>query len=98
MDGGVAALLGADRPRAAGIVGASLERVVLSLAIRPPDRVDRRQVDDVEPEVGQLGQEGLEAREAAPGAREQLVPRTERGELTVDVDLERGAPRLLGAV
>ena len=43
----------ADRPRAAGVVGAGDERVVAALAVREADRVDRRQVEHVEAELGQ---------------------------------------------
>src|SRR5207244_2183794 len=48
MNRRVAALLGADRPGAPRIVGTGLERVVPALPARVPDRMDRRQVDDVE--------------------------------------------------
>ena len=51
---GVAALGRADRPRAAGVAGAGALRVVGALAEGPPDRVDRRQVEDVEAEVGDV--------------------------------------------
>ena len=37
-----------------GIAGGRGERVVAPLAVGEPDRVDRRQVDDVEAELGQL--------------------------------------------
>src|SRR5207247_6099678 len=42
MDGSVAALLAADRPRAAGVALLRRERVVRALAARDPDRVSRR--------------------------------------------------------
>jgi hypothetical protein len=57
--------------------------------------MDRRQVDDVEAELRERRQLLLDAPEAAPRAREELVPRPERGALAIDVDLERVRPRLL---
>ena len=39
-----------------GIARAGDERVVAALAVRRADRVDRRQVDDVEAELGEVGQ------------------------------------------
>src|SRR5439155_3508320 len=48
MDSRVAALLAADRPRAAGVVRRGGERVVPALPVRMPERADRRAVDDVE--------------------------------------------------
>ena len=55
-----------------------------------PDRVDRRQVDDVEAELGELAAAPASTpREAAPRAREELVPGAEARALAVDVDLER---------
>ena len=44
----MAAFRGADRPRAARIAGPRRRRVVRALAVRPADRVDRRQVEHVE--------------------------------------------------
>src|SRR3712207_7345156 len=46
------ALLGADRPRGPGVLGAWSERVVGPLAVDLTDRVDGGQVDDVEPHGG----------------------------------------------
>ena len=80
-----------------GSVGSRLEGVVAPLAVRPPDRVDRRQVDDVEShrrDVGKPplgfgeGRGGRPLRIAALGAREQLVPRTEPSALAVDDERE----------
>ena len=51
MNGFVAAFIGADRPRTADVVRAGRERVVLAFAFLPPDRVDRRQVENVEAEL-----------------------------------------------
>ena len=53
VDRVVAARLVADRVRAAGVVRAGDERVVAALAVRVADRVDRRQVEDVEAELGE---------------------------------------------
>ena len=63
--------------------------VVAALAVRAADRVDRRQVDDVEAELGELGKRLGDAAEAAPRAREELVPRAEARTLSLDVELER---------
>src|SRR6185436_7814933 len=48
LDRGVPAGRRADRPRAAGIAGAGLKRVVASFAEARADRVNRRQIDHVE--------------------------------------------------
>src|SRR5439155_1716283 len=95
MHGGVPTFLGADRPRAARIALRRPQRVVLPLPVRVSDRMDRRQVDDVEAERSQLGQRLPNAVEAAPGAREELVPGAEAREHTVDLDAVRRRPRLL---
>ncbi len=95
MDRVVAALLAPDRPGAARIALLRLERVVAPLAVRLADRVDRRQVDDVEAELGQLRQHLLDALEAAPAAWEELVPGTEPRAQPLDVHLERLVERRL---
>ena len=96
VDGEVAALGAADRVRRAGIVGAGGERVVAALALVDADRVERQQVEDVEAEVGDVRDELLDGLDAAPGAREQLVPGGEAGLDAVHLDrdrlLERAAP------
>ena len=79
-------------PIAHGLPGSP--RPASSALFRPlrfvtPDRVDRRQVDDVEAELGQLRQHLGDAAEAAPRTREQLVPGAEARPLAFDVDLER---------
>src|SRR5581483_10911470 len=51
VDRRVAALLAADRPRAADVAGLGRLGVVPALAVRLPDRVDRGEVDDVEAEL-----------------------------------------------
>jgi hypothetical protein len=95
VHGGVAALLGADRPRAARVVRPGLERVVRPLAVRAADRMDRRQVEHVEAELGEARELRLDALEAAPGAREQLVPGAEARQRRVDVDVQRLRSRRL---
>ena len=52
VDGVVAAVLAADRPRRAGVLRAGGEGVVGALAVDLADRVDRRQVDHVEAHLG----------------------------------------------
>ena len=89
MDGVVAAGLVADRPRGAGIAGRGAQRVVRALAVGQADRVDRRQVEDVEAELGQRRQLLLDALQPAPRAREQLIPGAEPR--PQPVDLERAA-------
>src|SRR5439155_17541781 len=89
VDSLVPALVAADRPRAAGIYRSRGERVVAALPVRRPDRMDRREVDDVESELRELREHPLDTAEAAPRAREELVPRAEPRELAVGVDLER---------
>ena len=66
MDRVVPALGGPDRPRAAGVARLRPLGVVRPLPVRPPDRVDRREVDDVEAELGELGDDRRHAGEAAP--------------------------------
>ncbi len=79
MERVVATVCASDRPGAAEIALPRALGVVAALAVRRPDRVHGRQVDDVEAERGKLGQHGGDAAETSPGAREQLVPRAEPG-------------------
>ena len=74
-----------------GIVRAGRRAVVAALAEAPADRVDRRQVEDVEAHRRDLGQPRLDVAERAVasrlgrrGAREQLVPGAEARALAVD--------------
>ena len=85
----VAALGPADRPGAAGVAGLGGGRVVAALAVGAADRVDRRQVDDVEAQLGEPGQLQLHPGEAAERPREELVPRADAGEVAIHVHLER---------
>ena len=98
MDGVVAALGRADRPRDAGIAGPGVERVVRALAKRRADRMDRREVDDVEAHGGdgrqplRRGGEGARlgrVERRAFGAREELVPRAVERALAVDPERVR---------
>ena len=102
MYGVVPAQVGADGPRGAGVVRAGRQRVVRALAVDLADRVDRRQVDDVEAHLGDgvepLGGGGEGARPPRPAllvvrrplrAGEQLVPGADQGALAVDVQRER---------
>ena len=95
VDRVVAALRAPDRPGAAGVALGRLQRVVAPLAVRGADRMDRRQIDDVEAELGQVGQHLLDALETAPAAREELVPGAEPRAQPLDVDLERLVERRL---
>ena len=74
----VPARLAADRPGAARVGAPRGRRVVAALAVRQPDGVDGRQVEHVEAQLGELGQQLLDPGEAAPRAREELVPGAER--------------------
>ncbi len=86
----------ADRPRAARIVRPGLGRVVRPLAEARADRVDRRQVDDVETHLGDRRQAFRGGAEGARGpgavlrllrplgAREELVPGADRGPRPLD--------------
>ena len=80
MDRVVPALLRADRPRAADVARLRPLGVVAALAVRDADRVDRREVEDVEAELGEARQLLAHALEAAPRAREELVPGAEARE------------------
>ena len=68
VDGVVAALLAADRVRRAGVVRAGGERVVAALARLDADRVDGREVEDVEAELGDRGDLLLDRLEPAPAS------------------------------
>ncbi len=91
----VAAVLAPDRPRAPGIVGARHERVVLPLAIRDADRMNRREIHRIEPELGDarelllgVGERSVPARDGRRRPRKELVPRREARQLAIDDDLE----------
>ena len=91
MDGVMATLGGADAVGRTRIAGGGLQGVVLALAVRRADRVDRGQVDDVEAHACDAWQVLRGARESAGDpravgalegarrAREDLVPRARQG-------------------
>ena len=83
----------ADGPGAAGVVGAGGQGVVRPFAEAPADRVDRRQVENVESHPGDIRQPSLGVLERSGavgigGARpgEHLVPGAEAGALALDHD------------
>ena len=95
---------GPDRVRAAGVARLRLQAVVAPLAVRGADRVDRREVEHVEPEVAHVRQlrdhvvEGAVAVDVARlRARHHLVPGAERRRLAVGEDRERLIAREVGA-
>src|SRR5262249_4922970 len=98
IDGFVATLWPADRPGAARVAGRGLERVVPALAVGTADRMDRRQIDDVEAELRELRELPLAAREAPPGTGEELVPAPEPRALPVRDQLEGHDRRLREAL
>ena len=92
----VSPLFRSDRPGTARIVRTRLERIVPTLAEAASDRVNRRQIEHVEAERGDVGQEPgcLAERRAAPGIgasrpRKHLVPGAEAGAHPFDRDLQR---------
>src|SRR5207253_7071713 len=88
VDRRVAALRAADRPGTARVAEPRRERVVLALAVRAPDRVDGRQVDDVEAHRRRALELRLRVLEGSARAREELVPCGEARALAVGDDLE----------
>src|SRR4051794_2291691 len=87
MDRVVAAdLVMPDRPRRAGVACLRGHRVVAALAIRHADRMDGREVEDVEAELGEARDLRLDTGEAAEGPREQLVPGPEPRADAIDVE------------
>ena len=94
----------ADRVGAAGVVRPGRQRVVAALAVGAADRVDRREVEDVEAEVADVGQAGDHVVEGAVHVRvarlrpgEELVPGAERGRLAVGEDPQRLGAGEVGA-
>jgi hypothetical protein len=79
----MAALRRADGPWAARLARCSLHAVVGTLAVGPPDRVDRRHIEDVEAHAGDVGEPFLDVAESAvaPGLTgrpgKKLVPGAE---------------------
>ena len=95
-DGVVTAFRTADGPRAAGIVGTGGEAVAPPLAVGGADRVDRREVHDVEAEVGDVAQVLDGALQPAEAPREQLVPGGVAGARPVDPERVGGPTRTAG--
>src|SRR5438067_2268611 len=92
MDRVVSALGPADGPRAPGLARLGGQRVVAALAVGAADRMDRRQVGDVEPHRGRplelaLGVAKRPVAAGDVGAGEELVPGGEACALAVDDDL-----------
>src|SRR5262249_21662530 len=87
----VPALLRADGPRAPGIALVRRERVILALAVRAADRMDRRQVEHIEYHRCDTRQAQLQSAEGAvcvgtvrERAGEKLVPGAEARPLPID--------------
>ena len=96
MHGLVSAFAAADRPGTSGIVRRGAGAVVGALALDFADRMDRRQIEDIEAHRGDIGEESLDVRQRAVlagpsggGARKHLVPGREARALAVDLDGER---------
>src|ERR1700680_613565 len=60
MNGFVPALFRSDRPGTAGLAGRRPDTVVGAFTVAAPDRVYRRQVQDVEPHPGDVRQAALD--------------------------------------
>src|SRR5690606_15925385 len=80
------AFLGPDGPGAADVRGPGALGVVAPLAVRAPDRVNRRQIDHVEAHLGRRLEASLAVAQPAvtfgvvgAGARKELVPGAEAG-------------------
>ena len=94
--GFMAALFRPYCPGAPGVLAARAGRVVLPLSSGPADRVNGREVDNVEPHARDLrkkllalSERALPARFTRAGAREDLIPCAEKGLLPVDHQGER---------
>src|SRR5207302_7584788 len=95
LDRAMAALGGADRIGAAGILGPRDDGVVAALAVDPADRVDWHQIDDIEAERRDIAkpldaiiESGAALRVPALTARKHLVPRREPRLRPVDGQLQ----------
>ena len=93
----------ADRIGAAGIALARAQRVVAALAVGVPDRMDRREIDDVEAQRRDVGQardaivEGaVPARHAALAARHHFVPGAVARQRPVSDERKEQRPRQVG--
>ena len=95
MDRVMAALGRSDRIGAAGVVGAGDEAVVAALAVGLPDRMDRREVENVEAHrldrrqaADHVAEGAVPAGIIGDRAREQLVPAGEPGGLAIRLHRE----------
>src|SRR6202044_2246235 len=93
----VAARGGADGPGTADVAGLRFERVVRPLAVDAPDRLDGREVDDVEAHPGNVRQArfdvlgvSLPRRLRGGGAGKELVPAAEARALAIREYLQCG--------
>src|SRR5262249_3780216 len=105
IDGCVPAELGSDRPRAAGVVRARDEGIVAPFSMTSTDWMDRRKVQNVEPEIGESRKSGRRfAKRRTPRRRrprrprKHLVPRSEAGALAIDPRTERRRTRRTRAI
>ena len=93
VHGVVAALVAADRPRRADVLGRGGDRVVAALAVHLADRMDRRQVHHVEAHLGDARQRLRRGGERAVHRLALLVhPPVDRGNISYHA-LKRAAGR-----
>ena len=85
----VPALDATDGIGAAGIVWPGRKRVVATLAVGRADRMDRREVEDIEAHVADARQGLDDVVERAEGARKELVPARELGLRPLDFHGDR---------
>jgi starch synthase (maltosyl-transferring) len=88
VDRVVTSLGRADRPRAPDVAGRGPLGVVAALPVRAADRVDRREVDDVEAELREPRDDLGDTGETSPRPREELVPGARAGTLALDLALQ----------
>src|SRR5918999_1061432 len=84
----VSAVVRADRPRAADVARLRGDGIVLPLSGGRADWVHRREVEHVEAELLDVGQQFDHSPQAAERARKYLVPRAEARAHRIDHDLE----------
>ena len=93
VDGRMATLLRADRPRAARIPLFGRQRIIFPFAEGVPYRVDRRQVEDVEAHLRNPRHLARGTSQASEAAREQFVPGAYPGPFALDPDRHRSRCR-----
>src|ERR1700693_5961604 len=93
VDRVVTTFRGTDRIGTAEVIGRRGERVVAPLAVRLPNRMDRRKIEDVEPHAPDVRksrdhviERAMALRIVGLRAREQLVPAREGGLGPIDVE------------